>query len=101
VPRKKIILVNFFGLSKFKGMKNGIKKPVLGLLAILFITPLVGLILSASSRNLEPFCVSLVQFFLPALGIFILLIIYNVIVYFIEKGTHGKNKNSGQKRIEN
>jgi len=76
-------------------MKNRIVKPLWVIVAALGIFPVVGLILSVFYRNLDAFYVSLVAFFLPMFLAFLLLIIFNAVIYFKDKrALRRKNKNS-------
>jgi hypothetical protein len=75
-------------------MKNQMVKPLWAIVALLGVVPIVGLILAIFYRNLDVFYTTLILFFLPILGIFLILVVFNVILYFIQKRSlQRKNKN--------
>ena len=75
-------------------MKNRTIKPLWVIVALLGIVPIVCLILSVFYRDLAAFYVALLTIELPIFVTFLILVLFNVILYFRDKrAIHRKNEN--------
>jgi len=74
-------------------MKDRTVKPLWAIMALLGVTPVVGLVLAIFYRNVDVFYATLFLFFPPILVTFLIIAAFNVMLYFIQKRSlQRKNK---------
>lgn len=66
-------------------MKNRTIKPLWVIVASLGIVPIVGLVLSVFYRDLAAFYVALLTIELPVFVAFLIVVLFNAILYFRDK----------------
>jgi flagellar biosynthesis protein FliQ len=66
-------------------MKNRTVTPLWAMVALLGVTPVVGLILAIFYQNVDVFYATLSLFFLPILVIFLIIVAFNIVLHFIQR----------------